>query len=1137
MLQSILTQYKDNPTLQASLESLLSSRRIAVHGLGGSSSAFLASVIHSELNTTKRRSLLVILPTEEETEVFRDDMENILGRDLIKYFPERDTNPYEHSDSHIEVRCQRLETLDALERGRVNIVVSSVRGIHDPATPPGLVSLVSVDVVKGSRVSFDDFVRSLVFKGFKRTNTVNAAGQVAVRGGIVDIFPFGGEVPYRVEFWGDEIESVRIFSTSTQRSLEQVAGFRIIPPDEFITEAGLNTDDERRISLAEKNAGVSLDRIRGSFDGRDRPEGIEQYLYLVFGSRASLVRYFPDDTVVMVFDPGRCMEELEKRLDHAWILWERQRHEDPDIVSPEYLYEKPVTFMAGLERMLYIENCYLRPPDREVIEFNITPSRQYQGNIDEVKQDIRKARASGLSCHIACDNTGQVDRLNELLDDSMGEYSAFVARLSGGFVDPATGISLFTDHEIFSRYRRRIRYRRFKDGVPIPDFRSLKIGDFVVHIDYGIGKYMGLRRLQVGGAESDCLLIHYQGDDKLFLPVDQLKRLKKFTSEEGVFPVVSKLGGTAWDKLKERTKKSIERMAKDLLRLYAERKAYSGHAFNPDRMMLQELVGSFIFEDTPDQKRSWEDVRADMENSSPMDRLICGDVGFGKTEIAVRASFMAVLDGMQVVILVPTTILADQHDETFRERLADFPVKVDSLSRFRSAKEQKDILNRLAVGDIDIIIGTHRLLSGDVHLRKLGLLIIDEEQRFGVRHKERIKQLRRNVDVLAMSATPIPRTLNLSLSGARDISFITTPPPDRYSVHTEIIPFEERHIVEAIMREVDRGGQIYFVHNRVRSIEAMTRYLIKLLPNVTFGMAHGQLPEKELERVMRDFHHGKFQVLVSTMIIENGLDIPSVNTIIINRADTFGLSQLYQLRGRVGRSNRRAYAYLLVPPKVPLSKIARQRLRIIEEFAELGSGFKIAMRDLEIRGAGNILGTEQSGFIASVGFDLYSELLRETVAELRGERISKPPEVEMKVKVDSFIPESYIPDSNERVVFYRRLSETVTLQQVEAIEEELKDRFGRPENPVRNLLDITYIRHYASLLNVSEVTLRDHEVSMFMPEGIGVTRSAIEEMVKKSPVKLLFSSGTDGMTVSFVFPEENDGALSGFKKVLQVITK
>ena len=1135
MLNSILTSFRTHPSLSAVFSHLGSNRSAAVHGLGGSSSAFLAAALLGDEPAHPGRCVLALLPAEEEALAFRDDVESILGSERVQYFPERDTAPYEPADSHFEVRSRRVETLDFLERGWRGIVVATAGAVHDPTTPPGFIELIRLDVRKGDRVVFQEFVRSLVGRGFKRQNTVTAAGQIAVRGGIVDLFPFGGEVPYRIEFWGDEIESIRTFSTSTQRSLETVDIVRIIPPDEFVTEAGVDPEDERRIRSVERSAKIDLSRIVSAIGGKERPNGIEQYLHLVFGPRASLLSYFSEHDCALVFDPERCIHALIQRIEHAHTIWGRQRHEDPDIPPSEYLYDSPEHLMERVRNALLVENYDIRPAGKAaLIEFNIASSRQYQGSMEEVRKDIRFSAERGKRCFITCDNKGQVDRLNELLDEAAGRYAIGVARLSGGFTDPSSGVFLLTDHELFNRYRRRIRYRRFKDGVPIPDYRALSLGDYVVHVDYGIGRYMGLKRIQAGGVENDCLLIRYRGDDQLFVPVDQLKRVKKYTSEEGVVPVVNKLGGTTWENLKAKTKKAIRRMAEDLLRLYAERKALPGYAFTPDRQMLRALEDSFVYEETPDQFRAWTEVLSDMESHEPMERLLCGDVGFGKTEVAIRAAYAAALDGKQVAVLVPTTILADQHDETFRERFADFPVKVESVSRFRTKAEQKDILERLAAGKIDIIIGTHRLLSKDVHFRNLGLLVIDEEQRFGVRHKEWIKKMRRTVDVLAMSATPIPRTLNMSLLGARDISFINTPPRDRYSVHTEIIPFEEKYIAEAITREIDREGQVFFVHNRVQSIQSMAAYLRTLLPNVTFGVAHGQLREKELETIMHDFHHKKFQVLVSSMIIENGLDIPSVNTILINRADTFGLAQLYQLRGRVGRSNRRAYAYLLVPPGIPLSAVARKRLKIIEEFADLGSGFRIAMRDMEIRGVGNILGTEQSGFLSAMGFDMYNELLHETIAELKGERIERPPDVELNVKVDAYFPESYIPDAGERVLFYRRLSETVSVDEVRGIEEELTDRFRRPVGPAANLLDSTYIRHYAALAGVSEVSYSEGETDMCIPETIGVTRSMVERMVAKSPVKLNFSF-SEGMKISFRVSGKSARPLDEIKKVLQVI--
>ena len=1134
MLKALLTYFMRHPSFHEVSESLTIDRNVSVYGLGGASWAFLATALLGGKDGIPERSVLAVLPEEEEADTFRGDVEEIAGNELVRYFPERDTSPYEPAESHFEVRSQRVETLDLLERGWHGIVVCTIAALHDPTTPPGLVSLVSFDVRKAQTLPFSDFIRALTARGFVRKNTVTSPGQIAVRGGIVDVYSYGGDIPYRVEFCGDEIESIRTFSTKTQRSVEEVDGFRIIPPDEFVTEAGINAEDERRIADIEQSAGIRLDRIRHAFEGEDRPNGMEQYLHVVFGAKASLCSYFGHNDAAFVIDPERCTDTASKRIQHAFTIWERQRHDDPDIPSPEYFYMPPGELMDSLKRLRLVNNYYLKPPGVKSINFNILSSRQYQGNLVELKNDILKARRDSMACHIACDNTGQAELLSELLEDIEGGYTINVAHISGGFTDPATGTMLLTDHEIFGRHRRRVRYRRYKEGVPIPDYRALVLGDYVVHVDYGIGRYMGLKRVKAVGAETDCLVVAYLGDDRLYVPVEQLKRLKKYSAEEGVVPVVTKLGGTSWEKLKARTKKSIERLACDLLRLYAERKAFPGHEFKPDESMLRSMEESFMYEETPDQACAWADIRRDMESPYPMDRLICGDVGFGKTEIAIRAAFLAVLDNKQVVLLVPTTILAEQHEQTFTERLAEFPVRITAISRFKSRARQKEILESLAYGGIDIVIGTHRLLSKDVYFKNLGILIIDEEQRFGVRSKERIKQLKRSVDVISLSATPIPRTLNMSLLGARDISFINTPPPDRLSVHTEVVPFEEKSIVEAVMREIDRGGQVFFVHNRVRSIDSMAAYLRSLMPNLTMCVVHGRLPERDLESRMHDFYHGRYQVLVTSMIIESGLDIPNVNTILINRADTFGLSQLYQLRGRVGRSNVRAYAYLLVPPKTVLSKIARNRLRTIEEFSELGSGLNIAMRDLELRGAGNILGTEQSGHIAAVGFDLYMELLHETIAGLRGEPIPRPPEVEILTRMDSYLPENYIRDPQERVLYYRRLSESISPDDVRAIEEELFDRFGRPEAPALNLLAGAYIRHYASRLGARTVTVNDHDASLFIPESEQISRERVEKMVRMSPVKLYFSFD-NGMRLNFTIPDNKNSPLDGAKKVLQAL--
>jgi transcription-repair coupling factor (superfamily II helicase) len=1134
MLTSILNTFRHHPAVQRVSDTLDRDRRVPVHGLGGSSDAFLAAVLVGDTVDAPERRVLVVCPDDESATTFRDDASAILGPERVSHFPERDTEPYERTDSHFEVRSQRIETLDRLSRGWKGVIVTSAAAVLDPTTPPGLVELAAAEVTVGDDLEFNAFLRSLIAAGFKRTAAVSAAGEISVRGGIIDIFPFGGDLPYRVEFWGDAVESIRTFSTATQRSIDTVERFLIIPPDECITAAGLGSAERERIADIERETGISLNHIIEAFDDGERIDGLEQYLYTVFGPDALLPAHLTDDDIVMIIDPPHVTHAVEARLDHAATMRERHLADDTDLPPVTRLFPDEPTFSDALSRIPTVSVYALRAPGTSPIEFDIISSRQYDGSIDDLVKDITDHRTAGRACSILCDNTGQMDRLRELLGGTVDDVRTEVAILAGGFTAPGADCAVFTDHEIFSRHRRRVRYRRYKEGVPIPDHRVLTLGEFVVHVEYGIGRYMGVRRQAIGGAETDCLLIHYRGGDELLIPSGQLDKLKKFSSEEGVVPVVTKLGGTAWEKVKARTRTAIQRMARDLLKLYAERKAFSGTRFVADEEMLRSFVDSFIYEDTPDQRQTWQDVRSDMEQPIPMERFICGDVGFGKTEIAMRAAFLAVLNSKQVAILVPTTILAEQHGETFRERFADFPVRVESLSRFRSQKQQKDILDRLSRGEVDIVIGTHRLISRDVHIHDLGLLIIDEEQRFGVRAKERLRTMKKNVDTLSMSATPIPRTLNMSLLGARDISYITTPPHDRLAVHTEIVPFEEKYVVEAILREIDRDGQVFFVHNRVRSIESIAEYLRRLMPTVSFAVAHGQLSERQLEKVMDDFHHRKYQVLVTSMIIENGLDMPSVNTILINRADTFGLSQLYQLRGRVGRSSRRAFAHLLTPPRMALSRIAQKRLRTIEEFVSLGSGFNIAMRDLEIRGAGNILGTEQSGFISAVGFDLYMDLLKETIAELTGEEVPRPPEVEVHSPWDAYLPETYVPDPGERVLLYRRLAGTISTKEVTAIEEEMSDRYGRPHDAVTTLIDCAFIRHAAAAISADDVTIGDEKTVIHVPVGIEVTREQVEKLVKRSPVRLNFTFG-DGMDVSFIPPDTGDRHLASVKKVLQAL--
>jgi len=663
---------------------------------------------------------------------------------------------------------------------------------------------------------------------------------------------------------------------------------------------------------------------------------------------------------------------------------------------------------------------------------------------------------------------------------------------------------VLTDHQIFSRYFWRRRKRRFNEGIALSSYSALSVRDFVVHIDHGIGRYAGLETLEVDRKKRECLKLLYQGDDKLYVPIEEFNRVHKFVGKEGA-PSLSKLGGTSWENLKKRTKKAIQDMAQELIQLYAERKAKPGIAFSPDTVWQKELEASFIYEETPDQLASIDAVKKDMEQSIPADRLICGDVGYGKTEVGVRAAFKAVMDGKQVAVLVPTTILAQQHFVTFSERLKSFPVNVQMLSRFKSRKEQKEIVSSLKEGRMDVVVGTHRLIQKDVRFKDLGLLIVDEEQRFGVTHKEKIKKLRRLVDVITLTATPIPRTLQLSLLGARDMSIINTPPKERLPIHTEITKFDKKLIADAILREVDRGGQVYFVHNRVQTIEAMYRFLKDLVPQIRIAVAHGQMEENLLEKVMLDFLNRRYDLLLVTSIIESGIDIPSVNTIIIDRADRFGLAQLYQLRGRVGRSNVRAYAYLLIPKVKLLTQSARKRLKALEQFTQLGSGFHLALRDLEIRGAGNLLGAQQHGFIEEVGFDLYCRLLDEAVRELKGEKIERLPEVKIQFDLDIYIPDSYIPDSQQRVEIYKKLSEAKSVEEVKEVEAETVDRFGNPPQEVEDLLNFTRVKITASHLGIFRLSLKKDILMLEFSPDKKIGKKEIQNLRQKINLPLEFA--------------------------------
>ena len=1040
--------YKEHAASQLLQQSLIGNPKSKIHfkGLVGSQDVLLAANISKEI----KRPHLFILSDKEEAAYFLNDLESILQKEVL-FFPSSYRRPYQIEETDNANVLLRAEVLNTINHQRYPIIVSYPEAIFEKVVSQKKLKQNSLDVKKGDTLSIDFLNETLQNYAFERVDFVVEPSQYSIRGGIVDIFSFSNKQPYRLEFFEDKIESIRTFDINTQLSQETHNKFCIVP----------NVQEQ-----------------------------------LLQESQESFLEYLPPKSQIWSKNIELTQGTLDSFFDKAVISFEELKDSPLKHLSPQDLFINADSFTKQIDRFPVIEfgQAFHYKPDG-TYEFRGTPQPSFNKQFDLLASDLIKRKDDDYQNLILCASNQQVDRFQKIFED-IGhevEFTSLVFSLNKGFVDHQKKIACYTDHQIFERYHKF----RLKTGfantqaITLKQLTNMQPGDFVTHIDHGIGKFAGLHKIDINGKKQEAIKLLYRDNDTLFISIHSLHKIAKYSGKDSSEPKINKLGSGQWQKTKAKTKSRVKQIAFNLIQLYAKRKAKSGFEYSPDSFLQHELEASFMYEDTPDQYKATQAVKDDMENSMPMDRLICGDVGFGKTEVAIRAAFKAVADNKQVAVLVPTTILAMQHAKSFEKRLQGLPCKIDYINRFRTIKEQREILKAVAEGEINILIGTHRIVSKDVTFNDLGLLIIDEEQKFGVAVKDKLKTFKENVDTLTLTATPIPRTLQFSLMGARDLSVINTPPPNRHPVHTEVCTFNEELIRDAITYEVSRGGQVYFVHNRIENIKVVAGLVQRLYPNAKVGIGHGQMEGKKLEQLMLGFMDGEFDVLVSTTIIESGLDIPNANTIIINNANNFGLSDLHQMRGRVGRSNKKAFCYLLAPPAYSLTSDARKRLNALEQFSDLGSGFNIAMRDLDIRGAGDLLGAEQSGFIGDIGYDMYQKILDEAIQELKEEEFKdlfqedKNNELVADCQLDTdleiLIPEEYISSISERLIKYKELNELKTEEELNLFQAQLNDRFGALPIQVQELIQSLRLRWLGKQIGFPRLALKNNKLTGYFP--------------------------------------------------------
>ncbi|MGB9764696.1 MAG: transcription-repair coupling factor [Candidatus Saccharicenans sp.] len=1063
--------------------------------------AFLASRVS--------RPIVIISPSSWSLEEIRRETEDYLRlfsiSRQVQILPALNPDPYLEVPAPLEAVASRMKVLYSLKLGHRPVIFTDLPGVLKPVPQPDDLENSFVLINSGSNLSREGLIQKFRDYGYTKEDLVASAGEYAFRGGIVDIYSVWSENPFRIEFSEDRVASIREFDPSSQRSIRKldsvvIPSLREYPGDSAFVERFCS--EVRKKGPASYELDKKLELLK---QGEIFPSFV--YLALIIGERFRPLTDYLEDPLFIIEEKDLVEKEWQESSKDWQKAYEEYRQKGDFYLSPAELFpEKTKNLIES--RALVIQEL-AESPGSKLLEFGFQPVPRFDNKIPFFLEYLKKRQEERDLCYIFLSNPGRRERLAGLLRENEisvrvladprekprgEEINLIEGNWQRGFSYPRQKIFIFAEKDIFTE--EKVITSRLPRKLFFSQFQDLKQGDYVVHTEYGVGLFNGLKKLEVDGRSHDFIEIIYRDDDRLLVPVEDLNFVQKFSSSSTTEPQLDKLGSQSWAKTRARVKKAVEEIAQELLELYARRKTVPGIAFSPEGQWEKEFEKMFAYEETEDQLRAIEEIKKDMETPQPMDRLLCGDVGYGKTEVAMRAAFKAVMDGKQVAVLCPTTVLATQHLNTFRQRMLLFPVRIEALTRLQSKKEQQRIIEDLKKGFVDIVIGTHRLLSADVSFHDLGLLIIDEEQRFGVGHKEKIKELKTNVDVLTLTATPIPRTLNLALSGLRDISLIETPPRDRLAVHTVVAPFNSRLIASAIKQELDRQGQVYYIHNRIEDIDKVVNLVEKLVPSARVIDIHGRMKGAELEKRMLDFIKQKYNVLVSTTIIENGIDIPLVNTLIVDRADLYGLAQLYQLRGRVGRSSRQAYAYFLVPPLIELSPEARERLKALKEFSELGSGFRLAARDLEIRGAGNILGHKQHGFIESVGYEYFMQLLDQAIKEQKGEKIEEI-KCEINLKVDFRIPENYLPQVNLRLNLYKRLSSLEKAEEALRIKEEVVDRFGPLPPGVENLFYYAQIKFYAQKARLKSLDRSGNRLLIKFPPEVNFLWNQVQKLLSR----------------------------------------